>query len=142
MLGLAGPAPALADSSNLDTEGTLGGPTVLAAPSGALKDAFFICPSVNTNNTGGTWMIGYHGRYYVLIAGPGSKVFIDVPVAVPDVAGIPAGWALYNTPPGYPTFVGTACSCRRVSSTGWAARPAGRRATRRPSSTTATAATP
>ncbi len=108
LVGLLGPAPALADSSNLVTEGTLGDLTVLTAPSGILKDTFFICPSVSTNNSQGTWVIGFHGGYYVLIPGPGSKVFIDVPVTVPDVAGSPAGWALYNTLPSYPNFVGTA----------------------------------
>jgi hypothetical protein len=94
------------------------------APSGSLKDTFFICPSVSTNNANGTWVIGQHGGYYVLIPGPGSKVFVNVPVDVPNQAQIPAGWALYNSLPNYPNFVGTAMLLEEGIE-GWLGGPAG-----------------
>lgn len=76
-------------------------------------NTYFVCPSVSTNNGNGMWVIGYHGGYYMLVpkkggVNNGSKVFLTIPVRVFSQAQIPAGWALYNTLPSYPNFVGTA----------------------------------
>lgn len=60
---------------------------------------YFICPSVSTHNARGTWVIGGHGAYYVLVPtkGPnGGKVYLTVPTTVLDRAQVPAGWALYK----------------------------------------------
>jgi hypothetical protein len=70
-----------------------------------------ICPSVSVHNPNVMWVIGYHGGYYVNIptqGATGSKVFLTIPVRVASQAQVPAGWALYNTFPGYPNFVGMA----------------------------------
>lgn len=88
---------------------TIGTASVAAAPPD--KETFFICPSVSTNNDHGMWVVGTHGAYYVLIptkggANAGSKVFLTVPVSVPDKAQVPAGWALYKDLPTYPNFEG------------------------------------
>jgi hypothetical protein len=77
------------------------------------SDTFFICPSVSTHNDHGMWVVGTHGAYYVLVptqgdVNAGSKVFLTVPVTVPDLAQIPAGWALYKDLPTYPNFEGQA----------------------------------
>ena len=84
--------------------------TATAAP---VTETYFVCPTVSTNNAHGMWVIGRHGGYYVLIprqggANDGSKVFLTVPVAVFNVAQIPAGWGLYSSLPSYPNFEGTA----------------------------------
>lgn len=74
-------------------------------------NTYFICPTVSTNNANGSWVIGGHGGYYVLVPKQGvngSKVFLTVPVKVFSVAQIPAGWGLYSSLPNYPNFVGTA----------------------------------
>jgi hypothetical protein len=81
-----------------------------AAP---VKETYFICPSVSTNNSHGMWVVGAHGAYYVLVptkggANAGSKVYLTVPVSVPNQAQIPAGWALYKDVPSYPNFEGMA----------------------------------
>lgn len=75
------------------------------------KVTYFICPSVSTNNGNGMWVMGAHGAYYVLIPTKGgangnSKVFLTVPVSVPDKAQVPAGWALYKDVETYPNFEG------------------------------------
>jgi len=75
------------------------------------REEFFICPSVSTNNQNGMWVMGAHGAYYVLVptkggANENSKVFLTVPVSVPDKAQVPAGWALYKDVETYPNFEG------------------------------------
>lgn len=75
------------------------------------KQEFFICPSVSTHNQNGMWVMGAHGAYYVLVptkggANENSKVFLTVPVSVPDKAQVPAGWALYKDVETYPNFEG------------------------------------
>jgi hypothetical protein len=101
------------------------GPTVAqAAPQ---KQTYFICPSVSTNNAKGMWVVGTHGAYYVLIpqqGNTGSKVYLTVPVAVANLAQIPAGWALYNSLPTYPNFVGMAGLLQEGIDT-WLGSPAG-----------------
>jgi hypothetical protein len=82
----------------------------LAGPPG--REEFFICPSVSTHSPNGTWVMGTHGAYYVLVptqggANEGSKVFLTVPVTVPDLAQVPAGWGLYKDLPTFPNFEGT-----------------------------------
>lgn len=93
------------------------------------KDTFFICPSVSTHNDHGMWVMGAHGAYYVLVptkggANGGSKVYLTVPVSVPSLAQIPAGWALYKDVPSYPNFVGTVGLLSEGIST-WLGSPAG-----------------
>jgi len=97
-----------------------------AAPA---KETFFICPSVSTHNDHGMWVMGAHGAYYVLVptkggANGGSKVYLTVPVSVPSLAQIPAGWALYKDVPSYPNFVGTVGLLSEGIST-WLGSPAG-----------------
>ena len=75
------------------------------------KEEFFICPSVSTHNQNGMWVMGAHGAYYVLVptkggANENSKVFLTVPISVPDKAQVPAGWALYKDVETYPNFEG------------------------------------
>jgi len=93
------------------------------------KETYFICPSVSTHNVNGTWVIGTHGGYYVLVptkggANDNSKVYLRVPVSVPSLAQIPAGWALYNDLPSYPDFEGTAMLLSEGISA-WLGSPAG-----------------
>jgi hypothetical protein len=90
----------------------------MVAPSPALAGqpptgTWFVCPSVSTNNPNGMWVIGYHGAYYVNIPTQGganadSKVYLTIPVTVPSLAQVPAGWGLYSSLPSYPNFVGMA----------------------------------
>lgn len=75
------------------------------------REEFFICPSVSTHNPNGKWVMGTHGAYYVLIptkggANANSKVFLTVPVSVPNLAQVPAGWGLYKDLPTFPNFEG------------------------------------
>lgn len=75
------------------------------------SETYFICPSVSVHNPNGMWVIGHHGGYYVNIptkGATGSKVYLTIPVSVASRAQIPAGWALYNSLPSYPNFVGMA----------------------------------
>lgn len=68
-----------------------------AAP--PVTQEYFICPSVSTHNAHGTWVIGGHGAYYVLVptqGATGSKVYLTVPTTVFNQAQVPAGWALYK----------------------------------------------
>lgn len=91
---------------------------VLAAPSVAKADSpatetYFICPSVGTHSPNGMWVIGTHGAYYVNIptqggVNSGSKVYLTIPVSVPSLAQVPAGWGLYKDLPSYPNFEGMA----------------------------------
>ena len=96
--------------------GLLASVFAFAIPTAALaappeKEEFFICPSVSTHNPNGMWVMGTHGAYYVLVptkggANAGSKVFLTVPISVPDRAQVPAGWALYKDLATYPNFEG------------------------------------
>jgi hypothetical protein len=100
--------------------------TQAAAP---VTETFFICPSVSTHNAHGMWVMGAHGAYYVLVptkggANGGSKVYLTVPVSVPDTAQIPAGWALYKDLPTYPNFEGMVGLLSEGIST-WLGSPAG-----------------
>lgn len=93
------------------------------------KETFFICPSVSTQNDHGMWVVGTHGAYYVLIPTKGganaeSKVFLTVPVSVPDTAQIRAGWALYKDLPSYPNFEGMTVLLAEGISV-WLGSPAG-----------------
>jgi hypothetical protein len=93
------------------------------------KETFFICPSVSTHNVNGKWVIGAHGAYYVLVPTKGgtnndSKVYLTIPVSVPNLAQIPAGWALYHDLPFYPNFEGTAILLEEGIST-WLGSPSG-----------------
>jgi hypothetical protein len=93
------------------------------------KETYFICPSVSTHNVNGKWVIGTHGAYYVLVPTKGgtngdSKVDLTIPVSVPNLAQIPAGWPLYNELPFYPNFEGTAVLLAEGIST-WLGSPAG-----------------
>lgn len=84
---------------------------VATAQTAPTTNTYFICPTVSTNNSNGTWVIGQHGGYYVLVPKQGvngSKVFLTIPVRVFNLAQIPAGWGLYSSLPSYPNFVGTA----------------------------------
>lgn len=109
------------------TSGTLvlAGPAIAqAAPE---RQTYFICPSVSTNNAKGMWVIGTHGAYYVLVptkGDTGDKVYLTVPVRVADTAQIPAGWALYNSVPSYPNFVGMAGLLQEGIET-WLGSPSG-----------------
>ena len=103
-----------------------------AAPAHAGPPAtqtYFICPSVSLNNPNGMWVVGQHGGYYVHVptkggANAGSKVYLTIPVKVFDLAQIPAGWALYNSLPSYPNFVGMAGVLQEGLDT-WLGSPAG-----------------
>jgi hypothetical protein len=93
------------------------------------KETYFICPSVSTNNAHGMWVVGAHGAYYVLVptqggANANSKVYLTIPVSVPSLAQIPAGWALYKDVPSYPNFEGMAGLLSEGIST-WLGSPAG-----------------
>ena len=102
----------------------LPGTALADAPS---KETYFICPSVSTHNPNGMWVIGTHGGYYVLVpnqGNTGSKVYLTVPVQVPSLAQIPAGWALYNSLPSYPNFEGMAGLLQEGIDT-WLGGPAG-----------------
>jgi hypothetical protein len=84
------------------------GRSLAASPA---TDTFFVCPSISVQNPHGMWVIGYHGGYYVNIptqGSTGSKVFLTIPVSVPSLAQVPAGWGLYKSYPSYPNFVGSA----------------------------------
>jgi hypothetical protein len=75
------------------------------------------------------WVMGAHGAYYVLVpskggANGGSKVNLTVPVRVPSLVQIPAGWALYKDVLSYPNFVGTVGLLSEGTST-WLGSPAG-----------------
>ncbi len=75
------------------------------------------------------WVMGAHGAYYVLVptkggVNGGSKVFLTVPVSVPDKAQVPAGWALYKDLPTYPNFEGGVGLLAEGIST-WLGSPAG-----------------
>lgn len=86
----------------------IGAALTLAGSIGAAQSAsaaappvqeYFICPSVSTHNAQGTWVIGAHGAYYVLVPTQGStggKVYLTVPTRVASQAQVPAGWALYK----------------------------------------------
>ena len=87
----------------------------LVLPGAALADQpvreeYFICPSVSTHNPNGMWVMGTHGAYYVIVPNKGGpnagKVFLTVPVTVPDLAQVRAGWGLYKDLPTYPNFEG------------------------------------
>jgi len=100
-----------------------------ASAASAPKETYFICPSVSTNNSHGMWVVGAHGAYYVLVptkggANNGSKVYLTIPVSVPSLAQIPAGWALYKDVPSYPNFEGMAGLLAEGIST-WLGSPAG-----------------
>ncbi len=106
----------------------------LAAPSIAQADAparetYFICPSVSTHNPNGMWVIGTHGAYYVNVptqggANDNSKVYLTIPVSVPDLAQVPAGWGLYKDLPTFPNFEGMTVLLAEGIST-WLGSPAG-----------------
>lgn len=107
--------------------------TIVATASGGgnalQRETYFICPSVSTHNTHGMWVIGAHGGYYVLIPSKGgindgSKVFLTIPVQVPSLAQIPAGWALYNSLPSYPNLEGMVVLLQEGIDT-WLGSPAG-----------------
>lgn len=103
---------------------TLPGTALAGTPT---QGTYFICPAVSTNNAHGMWVIGTHGAYYVLIptqGNTGSKVYLTIPVQVASRAQIPAGWALYNSLPSYPNFVGMAGLLAEGIST-WLGSPAG-----------------
>jgi hypothetical protein len=107
---------------------------VLAVPGAAkadapVKETYFICPSVSTHDPNGMWVIGTHGGYYVNIptqggVNNGSKVYLTVPVSVPNLAQVPAGWGLYKDLPSYPNFEGMAVLLSEGIST-WLGSPAG-----------------
>jgi hypothetical protein len=104
-------------------------PTLALAGGPPAKETYFICPSVSTHNDHGMWVIGGHGAYYVIVptqggANGGSKVFLTVPVSVPSLAQVPAGWALYKDVPTYPNFEGMAGLLSEGIST-WLGSPAG-----------------
>jgi hypothetical protein len=110
---------------------TLAGLSVLT-PTVTLADTpttntYFICPATSLQNDHGMWVMGQHGAYYVLIptqGNSGSKVYLTVPVQVASLAQIPAGWALYNSLPSYPNFVGTVGLLAEGIAT-WLGSPAG-----------------
>lgn len=99
----------------------------LAAP--PPTQTYFICPSVSVHNPNGMWVVGQHGGYYVNIptqggANANSKVYLTIPVRVASLAQVPAGWALYNSLPTYPNFVGMAGVLQEGLDT-WLGSPAG-----------------
>lgn len=84
---------------------------VFAAP--PVKASPFICPTVSLSNPNGTWVLGDHGAYYVLVPTKGKqlddmgmplKVFVTVPLRTLEQAQIPAGKSLYKEYPSYPNF--------------------------------------
>lgn len=84
-------------------------PTAAFAAGPVTRETYFICPSVSLNNAHGMWVVGTHGAYYVLVptkGKTGDKVYLTIPVQVPSLAQVPAGWALYNSLPSYPNFEG------------------------------------
>lgn len=86
-------------------------PAAALAAGPVTRETFFICPSVSIQNSRGMWVVGAHGSYYVLVPTKGrtaDKVYLTIPVQVPNLAQIPAGWALYNSLPSYPNFEGMA----------------------------------
>lgn len=98
-----------------------------AATTQTQTQTYFICPTVSTNNTNGTWVVGTHGGYYVLIptnGATGSKDYLSVPVTVSSLAQVPAGWGLYSSLPSYPNFAGTAVLLQEGIDT-WLGSPAG-----------------
>jgi hypothetical protein len=133
-MAFAGSAVAAAGTTGISNsspvevpDGTILGLPAVTAASGSLTDTYFVCPSVSTNNKSGMWVIGHHGGYYVLVPTQGlggSKVFINIPTHVANQAQIPAGWALYNSLPSYPNFVGTA-TLLQEGIDGWLGSPAG-----------------
>lgn len=104
-------------------------PSIAQAGGPPVKEEYFICPSVSTHNPNGMWVMGAHGAYYVIVptkggANNGSKVFLTVPVSVPDQAQVPAGWALYKDLPTFPNFEGMVGLLAEGIST-WLGSPAG-----------------
>lgn len=105
-----------------------------AAPSAAFaappeKEEYFICPSVSVHNPNGMWVMGAHGAYYVIVptkggANENSKVFLTVPVSVPDKAQVPAGWGLYKDLDTFPNFEGMVVLLGEGIDT-WLGSPAG-----------------
>jgi hypothetical protein len=92
-------------------------------------ETYFICPSVSTHNPNGMWVVGHHGAYYVNIptqggVNSGSKVYLTIPVSVPSLAQVPAGWGLYKDLSSYPNFEGMAVLLSEGIST-WLGGPAG-----------------
>lgn len=84
-------------------------PTAALAAGPVTRETFFICPSVSLQNSHGMWVVGTHGAYYVLVptkGNTGDKVYLTIPVQVPSLAQVSAGWALYNSLPTYPNFEG------------------------------------
>lgn len=106
----------------------LGAPTPAVTLADTTSTAtYFICPATSLQNNHGMWVMGTHGAYYVLVptqGDTGSKVYLTVPVRVAGLAQIPAGWALYNSLPSYPNFVGTAGLLAEGIAT-WLGSPAG-----------------
>lgn len=77
------------------------------------------------------WQVGDGRAWCVLRAHPAkggananSKVFLTVPVSVPDQAQIPAGWALYKDVATYPNFEGKVVLLGEGIDT-WLGSPAG-----------------
>lgn len=86
-------------------------PGVALAGEAPVKEEYFICPTVSLNNSNGMWVTGAHGSYYVIVPTQGginnnSRVFLTVPVTVPSLAQVPAGWGLYKDLPTFPNFEG------------------------------------
>ena len=101
----------------------------LARADAPATETYFICPSVSTHSPNGMWVIGTHGAYYVTIpnqggVNDGSKVYLTIPVSVPSLAQVPAGWGLYKDLPSYPNFEGMAVLLAEGIST-WLGSPAG-----------------
>ncbi|MFV0458316.1 MAG: hypothetical protein ACK5MT_06050 [Actinomycetales bacterium] len=89
LLGLGGGLPGIAQAA----------PATRAPASAPVMQEYFICPSVSNHNARGSWVIGGHGAYYVLIPSQGDsdgRVYLTVPTRVFDQAQVPAGWALYK----------------------------------------------
>lgn len=104
-------------------------PSIAQAGGPPAREEFFICPSVSTHNPNGMWVVGTHGAYYVIIptqggANAGSRVFLTVPVSVPDRAQVPAGWGLYKDLPTFPYFEGMTVLLAEGIDT-WLGSPAG-----------------
>ncbi len=107
-------------------------PTLALAGGPPDKVTVFICPSVNTHNDRGMWVIGAHGAYYVNVPSQGGvnaadgdpRVYVTVPAGVVDRAQLPAGWGLYKDYPSYPNFEGMAGLLSEGLSN-WLGSPAG-----------------
>lgn len=88
----------------------------------------FICPSVSVHTLNGNWVIWAQGDYVIVPTKGGafenSKVFLIVPVSVPDKAQIPAGCGLYKDLPTFPNFEGMVVLLVEVIDT-WLGSPAG-----------------